>query len=93
MEIDLTNLPDDAGALKALVQQLVGTVKTQGLKIVDIKVGDWPGKQFTLINGDHRQVITLFDTGEADRVRALLASDISNALIAERLAAYAAALK
>ena len=50
-------------------------------------------KQFTLLNGDHRQVITLFDTGEADRVRALLASDISNALIAERLAAYAAALK
>jgi hypothetical protein len=38
-------------------------------------------------------VITLFDTGEADRVRGLLTSDISNALIAERLAAYAAALK
>lgn len=70
-----------------------GGRKTQGLTIVDIKVGDWPGKQFTLLNGDHRQVITLFDTGEADRVRALLASDISNALIADRLAAYAAALK
>lgn len=69
-----------------------GGRKTQGLKIVDIKVGDWPGRQFTLINGDHRQVITLFDTGEANRVRALLASDISNALIADRLAAYAAAL-
>ena len=69
-----------------------GGRKTQGLKIADIKVGEWPGKQFTLLNGDHRQVITLFDTGEADRVRALLASDISNALIAERLAAYAAAL-
>jgi hypothetical protein len=26
MEIDLANLPDDAGALKALVQQLLGTV-------------------------------------------------------------------
>ena len=70
-----------------------GGRKTQGLTIIDIKVGDWPGKQFTLLNGDHRQVITLFDTGEPDRVRALLASDISNALIAERLAAYAAALK
>jgi hypothetical protein len=69
-----------------------GGRKTQGLTIIDIKVGDWPGKQFTLLNGDHRQVITLFDTGEPDRVRALLASDISNALIAERLAAYAAAL-
>jgi hypothetical protein len=70
-----------------------GGRKTQGLKIADIKVGDWPGKQFTLLNGDHRQVITLFDTGEVGRVRALLASDISNALIAERLAAYAAALQ
>jgi hypothetical protein len=69
-----------------------GGRKTQGLTIVDIRVGEWPGKQFTLLNGDHRQVITLFDTGEADRVRALLASDISNALIADRLAAYAAAL-
>ena len=37
MEIDLTNLPDDAGALKALVQQLVGTVKTQGLKIAQLE--------------------------------------------------------
>jgi len=69
-----------------------GGRKTQGLTIVDIKVGTWPAKQFTLINGDHRQVITLFDTGEADRVRALLASDISNTLIADRLATYAAAL-
>ena len=70
-----------------------GGRKTQGLKIADIKVGDWPGKQFTLLNGDHRQVITLFDAGEPDRVRGLLTSDISNALIADRLAAYAAALR
>ena len=70
-----------------------GGRKTQGLKIANIKVGDWPGKQFTLLNGDHRQVITLFDAGEPDRVRGLLTSDISNALIADRLAAYAAALR
>ncbi len=70
-----------------------GGRKTQGLKIADIKVGDWPGKQFTLLNGNHRQVITLFDAGEPDRVRGLLTSDISNALIADRLAAYAAALR
>ena len=70
-----------------------GGRKTQGLTIIDIKVGDWPGKQFTLLNGDHRQVITLFDAGEPDRVRGLLTSDISNALIADRLAAYAAALR
>lgn len=69
-----------------------GGRKTQGLKISDITVGDWPGKEFTLINGDHRQVIVLFQTGERDRVRALLTSDISNELIANRLAAYAAAL-
>ena len=37
MEIDLTNLPDDAGALKALVQLLLGTVKTQGLKIAQLE--------------------------------------------------------
>jgi hypothetical protein len=69
-----------------------GGRKTQGLKIADITVGDWPGKEFTLINGDHRQVIVLFQTGERDRVHALLTSDISNELIANRLAAYAAAL-
>jgi hypothetical protein len=69
-----------------------GGRKTQGLTIVDVRVGNWPGTQFTLINGDHRQVITLFDAGEPNRVRALLTSDISNALIADRLAAYAAAL-
>ena len=69
-----------------------GGRKTQGLKIADIQVGAWPGKEFTLINGDHRQVIVLFQTTEKNRVRALLTSDISNALIADRLAAYAAAL-
>ena len=37
MEIDLTNLPEDAQALKALVHQLVGTVKTQGLKIAQLE--------------------------------------------------------
>ena len=37
MEIDLANLPEDAQALKALVQQLVGTVKTQGLKIAQLE--------------------------------------------------------
>ena len=69
-----------------------GGRKTQGLTIAEIEVGGWPGREFTLINGDHRQVIVLFDTGEPHRVRALLASDLSNALIADRLAAYAAAL-
>ena len=39
-----------------------GGRKTQGLTIVDIAVGGWPGKEFTLINGDHRQVIVLFET-------------------------------
>jgi len=67
--------------------------KTQDIQIEKVNVGAWTGSRMTLLNGDHRQVITLFDTGEADRVRALLASDISNELIAERLAAYAAALK
>lgn len=69
-----------------------GGRKTQGLRILDVSVGVWPGRQFTLINGNHRQVITLFATAEENRVRALLASDISNVLIADRLAAYAEAL-
>ncbi len=37
MEIDLTNLPDDAQALKALVQRLLGTMKTQGMKIAQLQ--------------------------------------------------------
>lgn len=37
MEIDLANLPSDSAALQALVRQLVGAVKTQGLEIARLK--------------------------------------------------------
>jgi transposase len=37
MEIDLANLPADTEALQALVRQLAGAVKTQGLEIVQLK--------------------------------------------------------
>ena len=37
MEINLSYLPEDAQAPMALVYQLVGTVKTQGLKIAQLK--------------------------------------------------------
>ena len=37
MEIDLANLPSDTAALQALVRQLAGAVKTQGLKIAQLE--------------------------------------------------------
>lgn len=37
MEIDPANLPKDAHALQALVRQLLGTVKNQGLKIAQLE--------------------------------------------------------
>ena len=37
MDIDLANLPEDTQALQALVRQLVGAVKTQGLKIAQLE--------------------------------------------------------
>jgi transposase len=37
MEIDLANLPEESTALQALVRQLVGTVKNQGLKIAQLE--------------------------------------------------------
>ena len=37
MEIDLTNLPTDTGALQALVRSLAGEVKVKGLKIAQLE--------------------------------------------------------
>jgi len=37
MDIDLANLPEDTEALQALVRQLAGAVKTQGLKIAQLE--------------------------------------------------------
>ncbi len=37
MDIDPANLPEDAAALQALVRQLLGTVKNQGLKIAQLE--------------------------------------------------------
>jgi len=68
--------------------------KTQDIQIEKVSVGAWPGSRMTLLNGDHRQVIILFQVpGEAGQVRGLLTSDISNAAIAELLARYELALK
>jgi hypothetical protein len=47
----------------------------------------------TLLNGDHRQVIILFQVpGEVGQVRGLLTSDLSNAVIEELLTRYEQAL-
>lgn len=37
MDIDLANLPSDTAALQALVRQLSGAVKSQGLKIAQLE--------------------------------------------------------
>ena len=44
-----------------------------------------------LLNGDHRQVVTLFQVSGEAEVRGILASDISDAAIQEALERYAAA--
>jgi hypothetical protein len=68
--------------------------KTQDIQIEKVNVGEWTGSRMTLLNGDHRQVIILFQVpGEAGQVRGLLTSDISNAAITELLARYELALE
>ena len=68
--------------------------KTQDIQIEKVNVGAWTGSRMTLLNGDHRQVIVLFQVpGEAGQVRGLLTSDLSNATITELLARYELALK
>ena len=68
--------------------------KTQDIQIEKVNVGAWTGSRMTLLNGDHRQVIILFQVaGEAGQVRGLLTSDLSNATITELLARYELALK
>ena len=68
--------------------------KTQDIQIEKVSVGAWPGSRMTLLNGDHRQVIILFQVpGEAGQVRGLLTSDLSNATITDLLARYELALK
>ena len=68
--------------------------KIQDIQIEKVSVGAWAGSRMTLLNGDHRQVIVLFQVpGEAGQVRGLLTSDLSNATITELLARYELALK
>lgn len=68
--------------------------KTQDIRIESVQVGAWEGSRMTLINGDKRQVIVLFQVAsESDRVRGLLTSDLSNAEIDDLLARYESALR
>ncbi len=68
--------------------------KTQDIRIEGVQVGEWEGSRMTLLNGDKRQVIVLFQvSGESDRVRGLLTSDLSNNDIDELLRRYAVALR
>jgi hypothetical protein len=68
--------------------------KTQDIRIESALVGTWEGSRMTLLNGDRRQVIVLFQVdGEVDQVRGLLTSDLSNEEIENLLARYEAALR
>ena len=68
--------------------------KTQDIRIESAPVGTWEGSRMTLLNGDRRQVIVLFQVdGEVDQVRGLLTSDLSNQEIESLLARYEAALR
>lgn len=68
--------------------------KTQDIRIESAPVGTWEGSRMTLLNGDKRQVIVLFQVaGESDRIRGLLTSDLSNAEIDDLLAQYESALR
>lgn len=68
--------------------------KTQDIRIESALVGTWEGSRMTLLNGDRRQVIVLFQVdGEVDQVRGLLTSDLSNEEIESLLARYEAALR
>ena len=68
--------------------------KTQDIRIDSEPVGTWEGSRMTLLNGDRRQVIVLFQVdGEVDQVRGLLTSDLSNEEIESLLARYEAALR
>lgn len=68
--------------------------KTQDIRIESAPVGTWEGSRMTLLNGDRRQVIVLFQVdGEVDQVRGLLTSDLSNEEIESLLARYEAALR
>jgi hypothetical protein len=65
--------------------------KTQDIRITEPLLRGRPSFHMVLLNGDHRQVVTLFQVpGEAE-VRGILASDISDAAIQEALERYAAA--
>ena len=68
--------------------------KTQDIRIESAPVGTWEGSRMTLLNGDRRQVIVLFQVdGEVDQVRGLITSDLSNEEIENLLARYEAALR
>ncbi|RLT24779.1 MAG: hypothetical protein DWI45_02385 [Chloroflexi bacterium] len=65
--------------------------KTQDIRITAPQLRGRPSFRMVLLNGDHRQVITLFQApGEAE-VRGVLASDISDAAISDAVERYAAA--
>ena len=65
--------------------------KTQDIRITEPLLRGRPSFHMVLLNGDHRQVVTLFQVSGEAEVRGILASDISDAAIQEALERYAAA--
>ena len=65
--------------------------KTQDIRITEPQLRGRPSFRMVLLNGDHRQVVTLFQAPGESEVRGVLASDISDAAIADVANRYAAA--
>ena len=65
--------------------------KTQDIRITQPMLRGRPSFRMVLLNGDHRQVVTLFQAPGEREVRGVLASDLSDATIADAVEHYAAA--
>lgn len=66
--------------------------KTQDIRITEPLLLGRPSFRMVLLNGDHRQVVTLFQVPSESEVRGVLASDLSDATIDDVVARYAQAV-
>lgn len=67
--------------------------KTQDIRITQPTLRGRPSFRMVLLNGDHRQVVTLFQAPDEREVRGVLASDLPDATIDDVVARYAQAVE
>lgn len=67
--------------------------KTQDIRITEPTLRGRPSFRMVLLNGDHRQVVTLFQAPGESEVRGVLASDLSDATIEDVVVRYAQAVE